>query len=496
MNVTDISANITADACLPTEFGLSVEKASRFFIPLIYGSICIIGVIGNSLVLVVVWKGTSNAPLIASPSIGGGGATGGNDPNSRHGARVIPARTRQFGRTKRNTTDVFMGNLAIADCMVCALVIPPTIIDQAFKTSWLFGLYYCKLQKYMAQLSVYISIYTLVFMSLDRYLAVVHPFTSRGIRTAKNAALLIGALWVFVCLAASPILHISKLTPIPSHGEDFTPMACGMDFFMYSNSGYTIYKNVFLFCGYLIPLAAISILYWRLISTLWAKRPPGCTVVTTQNTPSSTSHQSEESLRGKKRVAKMVLVVVSLFALCLMPTAISFYLQDTKLWKLCNAGVFIFASSAHVMLYANSCCNPFVYCFSSDRFRLSLLQTLPFKIVTMQPQGHSSHNNNQPPEDPTTQATAGAVQMTSASGGVSKQSMKTDKRKMNNSSPIREEPSVEDLKPRFEAKIGKIAEGHEGSNGYKPDVVKLEINPENEKNLEKDTEDAENVSAV
>ena len=86
--------------------------------------------------------------------------------------------------------------------------------------------------------------------------------------------------------------------------------------------------------------------------------------------------------------------------------------------------------------------------------------------------------------------------MTSASGGVSKQSMKTDKRKMNNSSPIREEPSVEDLKPRFEAKIGKIAEGHEGSNGYKPDVVKLEINPENEKNLEKDTEDAENVSAV
>ena len=49
MNVTDISANITADACLPTEFGLSVEKASRFFIPLIYGSICIIGVIGNSL---------------------------------------------------------------------------------------------------------------------------------------------------------------------------------------------------------------------------------------------------------------------------------------------------------------------------------------------------------------------------------------------------------------------------------------------------------------
>ena len=83
--------------------------------------------------------------------------------------------------------------------------------------------------------------------------------------------------------------------------------------------------------------------------------------------------------------------------------------------------------------------------------------------------------------------------MTSASGGVSKHSMKTDKRKMNNSSPIREEPSVEDLKPRFEA---KIAEGHVGSNGYKPDVVKLEINPENEKNLENDTEADENVSAV
>ena len=106
-----------------------------------------------------------------------------------------------------------------------------------------------------------------------------------------------------------------------SVSED-SPVACSMDFFKYTEKGYKIYKNVFLFCGYMLPLIAISLLYWKLISTLWAKRPPGCTVLTT-NTP-----QSEESLRGKKRVAKMVLVVVSLFAICLLPTAVSNSRED------------------------------------------------------------------------------------------------------------------------------------------------------------------------
>ena len=64
---------------------------------------------------------------------------------------------------------------------------------------------------------------------------------------------------------------------------------------------------------------------------------------------------------------------------------ISFYLQDMPdIWKQCHAGVFVFSSVAHVMLYVNSCCNPFVYCFSSDRFRMSLLQSLPFKLITFQ----------------------------------------------------------------------------------------------------------------
>jgi len=43
--------------------------------------------------------------------------------------------------------------------------------------------------QYMIVVTCHASVYTLVLMSLDRYLAVVHPITSMNFRTEQNALL-------------------------------------------------------------------------------------------------------------------------------------------------------------------------------------------------------------------------------------------------------------------------------------------------------------------
>lgn len=52
----------------------------------------------------------------------------------------------------------------------------------------------------------YASIYTLVLMSLDRFLAVVHPIASISIRTEQNAYRAILLTWVTILLLCIPAL--------------------------------------------------------------------------------------------------------------------------------------------------------------------------------------------------------------------------------------------------------------------------------------------------
>jgi hypothetical protein len=58
---------------------------------------------------------------------------------------------------------------------------------------------------YVEYVSVFNSVYTLVLMSLDRYLAVVHPIWSRDLRTVRNAAVAVVTVWAIVLSANMPL---------------------------------------------------------------------------------------------------------------------------------------------------------------------------------------------------------------------------------------------------------------------------------------------------
>ena len=58
---------------------------------------------------------------------------------------------------------------------------------------------------YVIHVTAHGSVYTLVLMSVDRYLAIVHPICSMTVRTAKNACLLLGFVWLVILLANIPL---------------------------------------------------------------------------------------------------------------------------------------------------------------------------------------------------------------------------------------------------------------------------------------------------
>jgi len=80
----------------------------------------------------------------------------------------------------RTVTNVMLLNLAFAD-LSFVLVIPPFTAYFYASDSWPFGAAVCKLMHYLVNVTAYVTVYTLVLISVIRYIIIVH-----GARTAVN----------------------------------------------------------------------------------------------------------------------------------------------------------------------------------------------------------------------------------------------------------------------------------------------------------------------
>jgi allatostatin receptor len=85
----------------------------------------------------------------------------------------------------RSTTNLLIINLAVADLLFIVFCVPFTATDYMLPF-WPFGDIWCKIVQYLIVVTAYASVYTLVLMSLDRFLAVVHPITSMSVSTSSS----------------------------------------------------------------------------------------------------------------------------------------------------------------------------------------------------------------------------------------------------------------------------------------------------------------------
>lgn len=73
---------------------------------------------------------------------------------------------------------------------------------------------------YIVAVSVSVSAWTLVAMSVERYYAICHPLKSRESRqTLSHAYRMIAFVWMGSLITMSPIGIVSKLIPIRDNGN-------------------------------------------------------------------------------------------------------------------------------------------------------------------------------------------------------------------------------------------------------------------------------------
>ncbi|OWR55678.1 neuropeptide receptor A33, partial [Danaus plexippus plexippus] len=109
-------------------------------------------------------------------------------------------------RRMRTVTNCFLVNLAVADLLMATLNGAPNFVFLV-TAHWPFGSVTCTASNFTANLTVSAGVFTLVAITVDRYVAIVKPLQHRLSRSMARAALF--SVWFASALLALPSLLYS-----------------------------------------------------------------------------------------------------------------------------------------------------------------------------------------------------------------------------------------------------------------------------------------------
>ncbi|XP_067936665.1 allatostatin-A receptor-like [Watersipora subatra] len=317
--VTDIDKGVTTPSCqCGTAPGAdNFDATVATVIVVVFTFIAIIGFFGNTLVILV---------IIFNPSM-------------------------------KTSTNYLVLNLAIADLLFVIICVPFTAVKYATPV-WIFGEAWCSIYNYMAYVCAWASVYTLVFMSLDRCLAIVFAMRLRGHNKTRTTIIAIVIMWVVVLLSNIPALYF-----FGEHeyyfGNDTIRKTC-LPKEQDGPAKRTFHFSYFVF-GFMLPVVVIAALYSVLIASLVSQ-------------PMSAGSKSSAK-KITKRVTVMVIIVVVVFIICWLPLHTILVLSELGMYPFSRGSVLLLVC-CNSLAYANSCMNPLLYTISSTTFREAFIDFL------------------------------------------------------------------------------------------------------------------------
>ncbi|XP_052863309.1 tachykinin-like peptides receptor 99D [Anopheles cruzii] len=271
----------------------------------------------------------------------------------------------------RTVTNYFLG----ADAMVSTLNVTFNYTYMLY-LDWPFGTMYCKISQFVAILSICASVFTLMAIAIDRYVAIMNPLKPR---MGRKATLCVAAgIWIVGTIISSPMLLFFTTYNLNDHILCYAEWPDGAS--NHSAQEYA-YNIVFMILTYFLPIGSMTYTYARVGLELWGSKSIGeCT------------QRQLENIKSKRRVVKMMMIVVIIFAVCWLP--FHFYFIITSYYPELTKKPYI--QEVYLAIYwlamSNSMYNPIIYCWMNSRFRRGFQQFFrccPF--VRVMPDNPSSH---------------------------------------------------------------------------------------------------------
>ncbi|XP_078525481.1 proteinase-activated receptor 4 [Lissotriton helveticus] len=244
-------------------------------------------------------------------------------------------------KVKKMPSTIFLMNLAAADLLLIA-VLPFKISYYFLGNHWLFGEAMCRIVTMYFYGNMYCSVLLLMSISIDRYIAVVHPFFSRSFRSRTFAICMCVAIW-FISLAFTLPLTVFQ----QSYDLDQSDLTLCHDVLPRNDlSGYFFYHFICLVTlGFLVPLLIILFCYTSVVKVL-------------------ISNGEKYSYAIKLTVLSLVITVI-LFT----PSNVVLLIHYSERCLSRFGDLYFIYMVCLALSTFNNCIDPFVYYYVSEEFR-------------------------------------------------------------------------------------------------------------------------------
>ncbi|CAN9509738.1 unnamed protein product [Ophioblennius macclurei] len=244
---------------------------------------------------------------------------------------------------KRSVTCLLVLNLAVADAFVL-LSAPLFLRYVAGGRGWEFGSVACKLVHYLSSVNMYVSIYLICLMSMDRWLAVTRPFLSQRMRTKRSLLFLLLGVWVVAFILSLPMPFYRSIlkVPLPSN---VTVILC--HYYHWNSVGHRVFQYLFeTVMGCLVPFSLINTCYSTVICRLQTAK-----------------------FQRRAQGSRLILLIICTFAMFWLPYHIVNIIEVVGLLQN-SASVLKAAADARpnvtAFAYFSSAVNPILYVFAGS----------------------------------------------------------------------------------------------------------------------------------
>jgi len=279
----------------------------------------------------------------------------------------------------RSVSNYYIWNLAFADELFVLTL--PFLGYATYANNWPFDALSCKVATVFRECNKFASVYTLVALSIDRFLATFHQFGR--FRQIRNGLAACGAIWMICLLLSTPYWLFSQVVHTSSNR-----FSCKIKW--PSMTVHRIWTYCSLTAGLVAPFTVIAT-----FSLLLLRRVHGRTGNAAAGGGQSAARASmgggraldrmstsrlERLSRLNSSMTRVVLVIVVMFGVCQLPYHVmevtSLFVIDRLSQKppqplspgtaqaliYCNVVV-------QMLVFLSSCCNPIVYGILNKNYR-------------------------------------------------------------------------------------------------------------------------------
>lgn len=252
-----------------------------------------------------------------------------------------------LNRKLRTVTNYFLVSLAVADICVGVIAIPCSILTDVGLPR--HNLYLCLLMLSAIIMFTQSSIYSLLAVAVERYIAIFMPFRYQVLMTPRNAVFIILLAWLLASLIGLVPLMGWHKTP-PESGECFFVFVVEMTYMVYF---------LFFVCV-LTPLVIMFLIYAQIFIAV--KRQ----LRRIASDQSSRAEGHAASMRREMKTATSLFLVLFLFTICWIPlSVINCFLL---LCPHCPVPFELLLATI-ILSHANSAVNPFLYAYTMTAYR-------------------------------------------------------------------------------------------------------------------------------